>query len=100
LNEGLAGIFFRVLVQGPLCVGDSLVLTSRPHPAWNLTRVSTLLYGERVFRASARASWLGTDEELAELLSIEELGELEYRDAARAVAEQRKAARSDVPSTA
>ena len=39
------------------------------------------LYGEHVFRASARASWLGTDEELTELLAIQELGELEYKGA-------------------
>jgi hypothetical protein len=47
-RSGLGGIFCRVLQSGTLLDGDTLRLAKRPHPAWNLRRISRLCYGSDV----------------------------------------------------
>lgn len=44
-RTGIAGTFLRVLQPGSVCVGDVVRLVHRPHPEWDLTRVSRVLYG-------------------------------------------------------
>lgn len=44
-EHALRGYFYRVLQEGELRVGDTLVLVHRPYPQWNLERVAQLCYG-------------------------------------------------------
>jgi hypothetical protein len=66
--------------------GDTFKLTARPHPTWDLARISRLLYGHDVaamkylIRGAVREEWMGTNEELRELADIEELAVCEYRE--------------------
>ena len=46
LINTLGGVFFRILAAGELMVGDTLELVERPHPAWNLQRLGSLLYSQ------------------------------------------------------
>ena len=72
-RTGFGGVLFRVIKEGTLREGDLLELTARPHPTWNLNRVSALLYGSTSFlmhyshRGSTRDEWCGTSEELREV---------------------------------
>lgn len=81
LQHTLGGIFFRVVQAGNLAVGDTLVLTSRPHPAWPLKRVGDLLYGPAVtVGREGWVNWSGTAEEQRELLAMPELAMHEWKD--------------------
>jgi hypothetical protein len=73
-----------------MSVGDSIVRTSQPYPKWTVRRVSAALYsgwGSTI----PYTSWYDpeqwenvtvplSDDELAELASIAELAEVEWRD--------------------
>eukprot|EP00037_Helgoeca_nana_P020494 m.203683 g.203683 ORF g.203683 m.203683 type:complete len:372 (-) comp25281_c0_seq1:2460-3575(-) len=83
------------VVLGEMCVGDSIVRTSQPYPKWTVRRVSAALYsgwGSTI----PYTSWYDpeqwenvtvplSDDELAELASIAELAEVEWRDQIREV---------------
>lgn len=51
-DSGRSGWYFRVLEPGTMAAGDVARLRSRPHPGWSLTRVSHLLYHDRMNRAA------------------------------------------------
>ncbi|MDN3713010.1 MOSC domain-containing protein [Paracoccus cavernae] len=51
-ESGRTGWYFRVAEAGPIRAGDSGRLIGRPHPEWPLTRVSHLLYHDRMNRAA------------------------------------------------
>ncbi len=47
-DSGRTGWYFRVVSAGPVAAGDQGHLLERPHPDWTLTRVSHLLYHDRM----------------------------------------------------
>lgn len=53
-DTGRSGWYFRVLAPGPLAAGSKAILDARPNPAWTLTRVTDLLYRDRLNRAALR----------------------------------------------
>ena len=71
--HGLAGWFFRVLEEGSISRGDRIVLHHRPHPTWNLYRISHLMYSECNLSYDI-PRWIGTEEELREIIALPELG--------------------------
>ena len=85
-RTGQAGFFLRVLVPGTLRVGDRLVRTKHPHPAWSVRRVQRLLYSHPntvtryAMRGALREEWMGTQAELRELGHVKELAVCEYRE--------------------
>eukprot|EP00747_Dinoflagellata_sp_TGD_P179198 gnl/TRDRNA2_/TRDRNA2_29607_c0_seq1.p1 gnl/TRDRNA2_/TRDRNA2_29607_c0~~gnl/TRDRNA2_/TRDRNA2_29607_c0_seq1.p1 ORF type:complete len:328 (+),score=47.13 gnl/TRDRNA2_/TRDRNA2_29607_c0_seq1:49-1032(+) len=83
---GFAGILFRVLTSGDVQEGDVFRLHARPHPTWDLQRVSHLLYGHPkgvmmyIKRGLLREEFMGSEEELRELAALEEFGICEYKE--------------------
>ena len=57
-DSGRTGWYLRVLVPGAVAAGDRMVLTARPNPGWDLTRVQRLLYRDAVDR-EALAEFVG-----------------------------------------
>jgi MOSC domain-containing protein YiiM len=49
-ETGRSGWYFRVIEPGVITAGDHGVLAERPHPAWSLSRISHLLYHDRMNR--------------------------------------------------
>lgn len=94
---GHAGFFLRVLVPGDIKDGDLFHLTARPHPSWDLARVSSLLYGHPIAvmnyatrsalaakdgrtEVILREEWMGSEAELVELAALPELTVCEYKE--------------------
>lgn len=46
-QNGRSGWYLRVLVPGEINAGEELVLVSRPHPQWTITRAQQLMYFEK-----------------------------------------------------
>lgn len=49
-TTGRTGWYFRVLEPGPIAAGNSGVLLARPYPRWTMTRITRLLYHDRLDR--------------------------------------------------
>jgi MOSC domain-containing protein YiiM len=49
-ETGRSGWYFRVIEPGVITAGDHGMLAERPHPAWSLSRISHLLYHDRMNR--------------------------------------------------
>lgn len=49
-NTGRTGWYFRVLEPGLIAAGNNGVLLERPNPHWTITRVTRLLYFDRLDR--------------------------------------------------
>ncbi|CAE7519630.1 unnamed protein product [Symbiodinium natans] len=96
-RTGRAGFFLRTLVPGDLREGDILQLAARPNPDWTLSRVSSLMYGNRkvVMEYSMRGreaaknghtpviskeEFMGTEQELRELAALPELSIFEWKE--------------------
>jgi len=45
-DSGRMGWYLRVMEEGTLSAGDSIVLEHRPHPDWPLTRLIRALFGD------------------------------------------------------
>lgn len=102
-RTGLAGWFARVAKEGDVQEGDTLRLAARPHPGWTLSRVSALLRGRAAFGPAAEVAlrdWCGTDEELAELASLDALAWVEWRSEATRLAEEMRQAADGAPPAA
>ena len=111
-RTGQAGFFVRPLpacdggaaaVLGDVRAGDVARLVARPHPAWDLARVSRLLYGHpdalanylgRCAKVSRdptgpatvlRAEWQGTLVELRELAAVPELSVCDWKEVVHAL---------------
>lgn len=51
-TTGRTGWYFRVLEPGLIAAGNRGVLLARPNPRWTITRVTRLLYHDRLDRAA------------------------------------------------
>ena len=54
-SSGRTGWYFRVIEPGPIAPYQTARLQARPHPEWNLERVSRLLYRDRLDRTALAA---------------------------------------------
>jgi MOSC domain-containing protein YiiM len=54
-QTGRTGWYLRVLCGGELTAGDTLTLTSRPHPEWSVARANDVLFGREVDRLAVFA---------------------------------------------
>jgi MOSC domain-containing protein YiiM len=54
METGRTGWYYRVLTEGLVNPGDSLVLMDRPEPFWTLTRLWTVLFGDERDEAGLR----------------------------------------------
>ena len=68
----LAGWFFRVILEGSICIGDRIMLVKRPNPKWNSNRLCELMYSETNLMYKI-PRWIGTQEEIDEILNMPEL---------------------------
>lgn len=55
-DSGRSGWYYRVLETGTVQAGDTLALVERPHPAWQLPRLSELLYRRTLDRDELQAA--------------------------------------------
>jgi len=76
-EHGLRGYFFRVIQEGTVAPGDSLVLVARPHSDWTLERVSQLCYGGEN-KHGIITEFLGTETELNQVLNLP-LAEIKWK---------------------
>ena len=53
-ETGRSGWYFRVIGPGIIAAGDRGTLMERPHPGWSLSRVSHLLYHDRMNRSALK----------------------------------------------
>ena len=90
LAKNLGGWFARVLIAGELREGMKFVRTSQPNPKWTLDYINKALYGEgnRFRTLACKASWSRTRCELQELINLIQLGEYEWKEEAREIAEK------------
>lgn len=65
-KSGLGGWFCRVLQEGDVTEGDTLVRTSCPRPNWSIRRISSLVYHD-ANAANKIRTWGGTRIELLQL---------------------------------
>jgi MOSC domain-containing protein YiiM len=63
-ETGRSGWYFRVIEPGAIAGGDRALLVERPYPGWSLSRVSHILYHDRMNRPAL--------EELAALPNLPE----------------------------
>ncbi|MEO5641637.1 MAG: MOSC domain-containing protein [Sphingomicrobium sp.] len=63
---GRTGWYYRVIEEGSVAAGDTVALTSRVHPEWNVARVFDLLIGGGHKREKAALRDLARVRELAE----------------------------------
>lgn len=92
-SKGLAGWFTRVLVGGEIRDGMTFVRVSHPHPKWTLENISKAVFGgEGDVRdlGMVRAGWGRSEQDLQELLSMEALGDYEWKKDLRKVYEKRQ----------
>jgi len=94
LRELDLGVFFcKVIKEGTIAPGDTLVVGSRPRPEWPLARVSKVFYGGDNARTCNLDKFQGTEEELHQLLQLEELALFEWRDRLETFVQKRAAER-------
>lgn len=87
-RRGLAGFFVKVQGTGRLTdAHQSLRVVKRPHPNWTLRRLYSLLYGQGD-PESKTPKWVGTKDELQELLGIPELMDFQYKDRLKELVKQ------------
>jgi len=79
-ETGFGGFFCKVLKEGSVAAGDTLVVSSRPCPDWTLSRISQLFYGGNNRKKCTLDEFQGTDEELQQVLNIKELAVFEWRE--------------------
>lgn len=99
MKNTLGGIFMRVVRDGDICDGDTLVLQHRPHPQWPISRVGSVLYGHvsglEISRDDEDRAESGSDEELRELRAIRELGIRDWKEIVEDVLAEREGRESE-----
>jgi MOSC domain-containing protein YiiM len=79
MTNTLGGVFFRVVREGKLRVGDTLTLVARPHPQWTVKRIGDMLYSGGGVAPEAWPNWQGTEQELRECIEIPQLANIEWK---------------------
>jgi len=80
VDQALAGFFCKVIEEGTVKAGDSLVVGKRTHPEWTLSRTAQLLYGGENKKNCRIDKFQGTEEELKDLINLEDLATFEWKD--------------------
>lgn len=100
MKNTLGGCFFRVLRDGDICAGDTLVLQHRPLPEWPISRVGDLLYGHingfEESRDDEETAACASIDDLRALKNIPQLGIREWKDVIEEVLAEKEERESEV----
>lgn len=75
-SNGRAGFLCRVLRPGSMQEGDTLRVVKRPHPQYPLSYLASLFYAD----SPLAVKFTGTEKQLLELCSLEDLCLMEWRE--------------------